>query len=370
MVKVKVLHLTHTDITIDGRILKEVRSLSVDYEVIGLGVSKERKTKKNLITVMSRPVLSSRVIGYLVCIFKILSQLLKVKAEVVHVHDWYMLPLACIGKLCQKSYIIYDAHELEVDVNSSSQLRKYGAIFVEFIFVRFLDRFITVSDTINDYYINRYSSINSENSAVILNAPCEYVVRETSARDRIKVNESKINVIYVGGIEKGRGIEQFIEICRENQSDVVFYVLGYGSLEASLIQYVNDRSLSNIKFLGRVSHEEVTAYVELMDYGLCTIEPVSKSDEYCLPNKLFEYYCSGKRVIGSSLIEIERFIIENDCGFILKDSCSGVQFLEKIKNDIESASANSGKCINDKYYWEYQEELLKKLYKGLIKSEK
>jgi len=361
MASSSVLHLTHTDITIDGRILKEMEALRDNFLVFGVGVSKLERNTEGMKTFRSKPVFGSKILGYLWCYLTLIRFVLSMKPHIVHVHDWYMLPIGCLVKLFRNSRLVYDAHELEVDVNSTSKFRKYAAIVVEYVFVRFIDRFITVSDTINEFYIQRYKKIKNDNSVVILNAPSLDIPKNLDGRE-VCINRDKLNIIYVGGIENGRGIEQFIEYCSALESHIDFYLLGYGSLESSLKKQVETAKLSNVNFLGRVSHSEVTAYVEKMDYGLCIIEPVSKSDEYCLPNKLFEYYCSGKRIIGSNLIEIKQFIENNKCGLILDESWSANQLLTQLEEDMKTPSEST---VNMKYSWEHQAKLLVELYEGI-----
>jgi glycosyltransferase involved in cell wall biosynthesis len=53
------------------------------------------------------------------------------------------------------------------------------------------------------------------------------------------------------------------------------------------------------------------------DFGLSLIEPISKSYEYCLPTKLFDYIMARKPVLVSNTLEQARLVEEFNLGAVV-----------------------------------------------------
>ncbi len=55
------------------------------------------------------------------------------------------------------------------------------------------------------------------------------------------------------------------------------------------------------------------------DYGMSLIAPISLNEEYCMPNKLFEYIMYGISVIEFNTKDQAEFIKKHDIGYILEE---------------------------------------------------
>ncbi|MBH3309812.1 glycosyltransferase [Pseudomonas mosselii] len=313
----KTLHLTHTDIESDSRILKEMGALAAaGYAVSGLGVALDEGAQKTAISfpadivalnlgarkLTSVPRTLRHVITLLELVFKMLPRAVRKRPDVIHCHDILVLPLGCIVKWLVGGTLVYDAHELESNRNGLTKLQGTLTLRMEKLLWRFVDALIVVSPSIDRWY---QETLGPKPSAVILNSPLfsgEQAHDEDYLRKKFSIpDESKI-FIYVGILGHGRGIDLLTEAFKDPQvsSHVVF--LGYGELSDELKRLAAQHS--NMHVHDAVPHSQVVPIAQSADFGLCLVQDVSLSDYYCLPNKLFEYCFAGVPVLASDFPDI------------------------------------------------------------------
>ncbi|MHB8174458.1 MAG: glycosyltransferase, partial [Nitrospirota bacterium] len=87
--------------------------------------------------------------------------------------------------------------------------------------------------------------------------------------------------------------------------------------------------------------------------------------------KLFEYMMAGLPVLGSNFINLERIIMENECGLTV-DPTDPARIAEKIMylaNNPEISrkmGENGVKAVMERYNWEKEEEKLLALYHKIL----
>lgn len=380
----KILHLSHTDISQDSRILKEMETLQDrgSYHAVGLGISTRRVTSGHIrsvrnqtkrITTQIQPIRSIlKACALFLVYMNLMIGAVRIRSQAIHCHDWFVLPIGFLHKIVWSSVLVYDAHELESDTNTQSKIRKRGAYWVEKTLWKSIDGFITVSPSILDWY-DKMFGIRIPN-AVILNAPVvEIDVSQPRLNSRIDVREkygiitSKSVGVYLGGLETGRGLDIILDAMSQVQNVSHFLFIGYGSYEKSLQARAKELGCENVTFVGKILHEEVVDYISGCDYGVCLIEPVSLSDIFALPNKLFEYACAGLYIYGSNLPEIRSFLEKTHLGEVLELNGAALAqailtggFKERSPADLDSL---------EKFGWHQQEEHLLALYEDVVKSD-
>lgn len=351
----KSLHLTHTDIEFDSRILKEMGALvGAGYAVSGLGVVLDEGAKKTAVSfdanirslaLRSRKLtFLPRTLRHIVTLFELVCRMLpravRERPDVVHCHDTLVLPLGCIVKWLTGAKLVYDAHELESNRNGLGRLQGVLTLRVERLLWRFVDALIVVSPSIERWY---QESLGPKRSAVILNSPLfsdELLSDENYLRKRFSIpGESKV-FIYVGILGRGRGIDLLIDAFRDSRltSHVVF--LGYGELSEELRRLADQ--YANIHVHDAVPHSQVVPIVQSADFGLCMVQNVSLSDYYCLPNKLFEYCFAGVPVLASDFPDIRAVLMQYGIGECCKltpgDIRDAVLRLEQSQSMFEFAN--------------------------------
>lgn len=319
-----ILFISDSDISIDSRILKAIDVSINDFNVHAFGISSRiHKSKSNynsslsleLLTPRSRKLsfVPSKIRHFLTLLefyFFSLFNCFKVNPDVIYCNDFVSLPLSVFLKLIFNSRLIYDAHELESNKNGLSNVSKYFTYYSEKFLWRFIDGFITVSESIESWYIH---SFGPKYSIVIINSP-SYLQYSDSDYLRLKYNipSSELVFIYVGYLLKGRSLELLVNLFSNLVKDKHLILLGNGPLKTRLQNIAYDAH--NVHFHEFVEHSSVVEIVSSADVGLCLIENISLSDYYSLPNKLFEYSFAGLHVIGSNFPEISKFIELNSIG--------------------------------------------------------
>ncbi len=377
------LHLSHTDIRSDSRILKEMASISKDSRIlakaIGVIDSDERcvaTESKNfeihIIDLFAKkvtffPAAFRHVMSFLELSLRILLIAIKIRPQIIHSHDVVVLPAAVLLKIIFGAKIVYDAHELESDRNGITRAVKITTLFFERLFWKKIDFFITVSSSILHWYREKYGF---KEAVVVLNSPVTPLKdffnrgeKQTNyLRKKFNIPENNLIFIYVGALGLGRGIELFLDIFPKTKgADLVF--LGYGELALSIKAASN--SCKNIHFHEAVKHDRVVEIIKSADVGLCLIENVSLSDYYCLPNKLFEYCLANVPIIASDFPEIAKAVNHFNLGVCCSDNLESVSKAIKAFIDRKVAVHIAPSAVKE-FGWEAQEEKLLKVYASTV----
>ena len=378
-----ILHLTHTDINSDSRILKEMRSVSKDnsYKLFGIGVimnegaidSTTGSEKLNIrsIILQSRkltllPAVLMHSFSVIELTIKMVFKAINLKPKVVHCHDTLVLPLGVIVKLFTGAKLIYDAHELESDRNGLSKTLGRITLFVEKLLWRSLDALIVVSPSIERWYKD---NIGKKYSKIILNAPIvsesDFNYDKSYLREKFSIHPDSKIFIYIGLLGKGRGIELIVEAFKNNDINSSLVFLGYGELADELRGLAS--RYSNIYLHDAVPHAQVTAIAKSANVGLCLIQNVSLSDYYCLPNKLFEYTFSEISVLASNFPDISQLVQKYNLGKCTELSSESIY---RAIKEFESLKLLPKIDLENLYdlTWEAQEEKILKLYEEILED--
>jgi glycosyltransferase involved in cell wall biosynthesis len=376
--KIKVLHISHTDIRFDSRILKEMKSLHTTskYNMMGFGVKENSPIHKEPsvdLTVKSFQLITKRLkflprpIRYALMYFEILIKMIVpgilLKPKVIHCHDTLVLPIGVLIKLFTGAKLIYDAHELESQINAQPKILSKMTLWFERLSWGFVDVLICVSPSIIKWYEREFGP---KENVLILNSPVfDLDVFQGNSndylRERFNIPANEKVFIYIGIIGTGRGVNLYLDIFKSKDitSHIVF--LGYGELVSTVKEYSD--SYGNIHYLSPVVHHEVVRISKSADIGLAMIEAVSLSDYYCLPNKLFEYAFSSLFVIASDFPDMKQIVDEYDLGITC--AVEKTALMELIK-ELSNKECSASKKDLYKLSWQYQEELLLKAYDKII----
>jgi len=380
-----ILHLTHTDINSDSRILKEMHTIAKQYKIYnvqGIGVSSHENASatNNMgdleiysIELKSRKyTFLPRVIRHMLSLVELTTKMvfkaIKIKPHIVHCHDTLVLPLGAIVKLFTGAKLIYDAHELESERNGLTKTLSKLTLFVEKILWRYINALIVVSPSIDNWYKH---NIGKKYSEIILNSPVieknDITIDKSYFRNKFSIpTESKI-FLYIGILGRGRGLDLITDAFNKEglTSHVVF--LGYGELTEKLKSLAKNKH--NIHVHEAVAHEQVVTIAKSADVGLCLIQNVSLSDYYCLPNKLFEYCFAEIPVLASNFPDIRYVVEKYNLG---KCTELDTQDIYKAIQVFEESEALPQINVSDLFEltWEAQEEKLIKLYDRFIDNGK
>lgn len=380
----KIIHLTHTYVPTDSRILKEINSVSAlpNCRVYGIGVKdivRGVHTKKSSAAhidsvylwtrrLRSLPGIIRHILVALEMWFKMFVAAAKIKPRVVHCHDTAVLPVGLLLKLFFRSKLIYDAHELESRKNGISTKHSHLILFLEKMCWPFIDLFISVSPSILDWYDSKLGRISN---ILILNSPIindeissnRRNTGENNFRKIYHIDDDKRVFLYLGMLAPGRGIEKILDAFSSSMitSHVVF--VGFGDFAEKITNAA--KANTRIHLHPPVPHEEVVEISKNADFGLCIIENISLSDYFCLPNKLFEYAFAGIPILASNFPDMSRIVKEFGLG-----ECCDIDSLSirKAIQTMEESDYLLDKARLQELSWATQSERLKHAYQRLLVS--
>ena len=376
----RVLHLTHSDIRSDSRILKELRAIedSGRYDCIGVGIRAEigassdsRKLRSPVAAVrlvsglfwwLPRPLRYS--LNMLEITLRFTFRGIFARPQLVHCHDTMVLPAGWLIKLATGCKLVYDAHELESDKRGQSGSLAKATLLMERWCWRRIDLLVSVSDSILSWYEEQ---LGAKRTVLVMNSPEMPAAGEVGTgrypgsgayfHETFGIPENHLIFVYLGILSDGRGIQQIVEAFSESALEASVVLVGYGPMSEWVEEQAGKQS--NIYLHEAVPHNEVVRVVRSADVGFCLIEDVSLSDHYSLPNKLFEYLFAGLHVRASDLPEIRKLVEEYSAGV-----CCALDSTE-IRKKVEYLVANPvGRVTSDlsALSWSAQAERLVREY--------
>lgn len=225
-----------------------------------------------------------------------------------HCHDLDTLPAGILAARRAPAPILYDSHELYAHLNvpHPTRLRRRFVEMVERRALRRVTSVVTVNESIARHLAERYGI---ERPVVVMNAPPaggpsgDGEIPDPFRREALKA-------LYLGGVTRGRGIEEAIEALRHLPEAILILM---GPEQPPFGEEFRDRAArtgvaDRVFFVPPVPHELVTAVAAHATVGLVTIANVCLSYYYSLPNKLFECLHAGLPVVTSDFPELRRIV--------------------------------------------------------------
>ena len=179
--------------------------------------------------------------------------------------------------------------------------------------------------------------------------------RSKELMEELQMDPNTFKIIYFGAMGEANAIEYILEtaeLMRDNK-EIEFLFIGNGSRKDLIVETIESKNLSNVKYLGLFSMEKTSELVNICDVSLVTFSniPILYTNS---PNKLFDSLSAGKPIIVNSKGWTKTLVEKNNCG-IYVDPESPKDFVEKLmhlKNSPETLKEmgkNSRKLAEKKY---------------------
>ena len=374
---IKVCHVTSVHPRYDTRIFhKECTSLAkAGYDVTLLVADNKAPEVRNGVKIISADFKPKSRMDRIMHSAKVmLVDALKIDAEIYHIHDPELLPVAKKLKQHGKK-VIFDSHE---DVPAQilnkhwipAPLRKpcswAYSIYANSI-LRELDYIIGVTP----HLVEKLRSINPR-VEMITNFPIVDSIGEYISLH--KTDKKKTNVIvFAGGVTEQWSHEQILEAIEG--LDVEYKLAG-----PSTTQYIDTLkqypSWKQVDYLGRIPHEKVPELFVTSAVGMAILQysPNSDSKHGTLGNtKLFEYMIAGLPVICTDFELWEEIIDKWHCGICVnpKDvKAIGRAINYLVQNpQIAGVMGSNGKCaVHQEYNWGMEEKKLIATYSKVFEN--
>lgn len=166
----------------------------------------------------------------------------------------------------------------------------------------------------------------------------------------------KKTALYTGALHKGKDVDSLFPLF-DFFPDWNFLFIGGNPSEVAKYKLKSKKYL-NVKFIGRVNHDDVISFQRSADVLLFPLTKTNKLWRYTSPLKLFEYMKAGKPIVASNIGSVSE-ILNKENAFVYQDEDVVDAFMKFTKTSSEDL--NKMIRLND--------ELIKKKYNWISRSE-
>ena len=182
--------------------------------------------------------------------------------------------------------------------------------------------------------------------------------------------DGKTNIIFVGRLEKRKGLRYLLEAFGRLKWDIPelrLLVVGPGNPDKDSYHILSSQNLQDVEFLGRVPYEDLPRYYASADI-FCS--PATGGESFGIV--LLEAMAAGKPVVASN-IEGYRGVMQHGIQGLLfqnKDVESLASQLETLIRDAESrrAMGERGRVTAEGYRWEVVARQVEQYYQECIQA--
>ena len=380
------MHVQNT-VTDDVRVMREAETLiAAGHNVTIVGFGKARWARQETTSAGVRVVrkrfpswfVSSRpkimfLPKLLWATVSAIPSLVRVGADIYHAHDVEALPATYIAARLRRSALVLDSHELpfaEPIYNRWKRLTSVSSSIARFL-IRRCDVIFTVSPPIAREIEETYRCVPVR---CLRNVP-RYVAVSHGRRfhERLGLSPETKVVLYQGLLWAGRGLEELIEATPYLSPQTTVVIMGSGPIKESIETMVRERVLEErVRFLPPVPYKELLQWTSSADVGMVAYPTEhSKNEQYCLPNKFFEYVMSGLPVVTTRLDAIQEIVERYEIGRVLtslapQNLAAAINTL--LADDVgrERMRANALAAVQSTINWEVESRILLGAYDELM----
>ncbi len=160
-------------------------------------------------------------------------------------------------------------------------------------------------------------------------------------------------VIFVGRIDKEKGIEYLIKAAEEIKAEI--YILGSGEYKNELINLVKKLNLKNVHFVAYFGEESLEELREF--YQRANVVVVPSTIKEALGLVILEAMAAKTPVVASNIGGIPNIVKDGKTGFLVKPR-SSAEIAEKVNKILDNEKLgsimgeNSRRFIEEKFTWE------------------
>ena len=379
------LIVSTNNIKLDNRLLKNISLLKKNnnIDVFGLNTKEELISNNHNIGQIfhlqykeyfaQQKFFKKYIISYFIQIFNLrrLFILFKYSAYIKknlnfskYTHIW-LQDFECVilyfflNKQINFKKIIFDAHELyQYSIIRNSKYKKIVSFLVKFIlkiFLKRVDLFITINDSILKFYKFNYEFTKScdfvvLNNSMLININKDVKRNNFSLKKKFNIEKNKKILLYSGIIHPWRGIDLLFELAKIlNNKNFVIVIIGFGSHYNFYKSKIFEEKIDNIIIHEALPYSELEYWFQDAYLGTMLFQNIDLNHQLCSPNKLWEYASASVPFVSfNEFTEIKKFDEKYNIGFFVNanDSAKKISsFIENIKVDQLKEKKNNLKLF-------------------------
>lgn len=282
------------------------------------------------------------------------------RAALYHAHDLdTLLPALLAGWRLQRP-VIYDSHELWYAMRADQPFANWLICALERFALPRCQGVITSSPLFAERIMAFY---HIPPPTLVMNVPIY-----SSGAPPLPLNDTDpVQLLYHGGYQRGRGLEQLIEAMAYVQSSVHLTMRGLGAIEQKLRHQVTELGLQErVTFVPPVSMNQLVEAARDCHIGVIPYTPESGL-ELALPNKTFEYMAAGLAVLANNMPAVQTVIDTYQIGVVYAtpDPKALAQIIDEMGRDRERLTSYRQKAwevYHHHFTWNEHRHVLYELY--------
>jgi len=305
--------------------------------------------------------------------WRILLDALRLRADVYHIHDPELLPLALLLQRLTQRPVVYDVHEYYADEVRTRQWipAPLGgpAAWLTGRMEQAAARRLGAVVTVNEHMNRRFLRVQPRSIAIYNYPPAEYFPPPLDgARDQ--------SIIYAGVMTRDRGLETIFragQLLKQRFPAMRIDVAGIVDWSGVATGIPRDTEVwsreAGVHFLGLIPQPELPALLSRATAGWIPFLP-TPNNVRSTPNKLLEYMAAALPVVASDFGYMRSIVSDAGCGRLATagDPASHAEKLGLLleRPDEARAMGERGRAaVLRRYTWAGEGEKLVRLYDEL-----
>ncbi|MDU6365067.1 MAG: glycosyltransferase family 4 protein [Clostridium sp.] len=260
--------------------------------------------------------------------------------------------LGVIGKYIKSAKFIYNIQDFNPEQTmavgySKNKLLLNFVMWLDKLSCKLSDKVIVVGRDMQETLKDRFKNKKVPNNTFINNWINEKEIYPLPSNNEKVLEfkrkydlENKTIIMYSGNIGLYYDLENLIKVIGRfrDREDVVFTFIGDGTVKQKLVDYVNEKNLTNVKFIPYQPKEDLNYSLNAGDIHWVVNAKGIKG--VSVPSKLYGVMAAGKTVLGvlEEGSEARLIIEECGCGVCIEPSKYDVicKKIDDILNDIDN----------------------------------
>src|SRR5450755_745567 len=305
-------------------------------------------------------------------------QLLKVQADIYHAHVETALLACYIAATLRRKPLIIDTPDLTLsDPHVTRWPRLKGPV------IRIIRHVVSSCAgyiTASPFYIQELSRLYGAKEVTLIQnvPPYQRVPKSDRLRQYLDLSPDTRIALYQGVLQPNRSLDILVHAASFLETNIVIVMMGPAVkiTQDQLEDLIACKGVADrIKIIPPVPYEELLTWTASADIGLTLFKPdYSRSIQFTLPNKLFEYMMAGLPVLSSQLDAVAEISKTYDVGMILPSLTPldvGVAINTMLADNASLACIknNAREAAKNKFYWEKESSRLVHLYQNILQRE-
>jgi glycosyltransferase involved in cell wall biosynthesis len=243
------------------------------------------------------------------------------------------------------------------------------ATLVERIAIRLVDLTLVVIEEARDRLIRL--GVPAERISIVRNTPKVELTRFPAAWGEPERDTTRLNLVFVGGLEPMRGLEAVLEllsVALPLVPELHLTIIGDGRWKGDLQARARAVGVdAHVVFAGRREYQRALFEVQRADIGLIP-HRITAHTNSTIPNKLFEYMLLGKPVLATDMAPVRRILLEVGCGLVYRTSDEAVEALRRLRDKVlrHSLGEKGRRAVLERYRWDLDGGVFVRAVEGLV----